>query len=85
MTSIAVRFQPDAIELLPRGDDPGALVGVFADSGPQGSRLGYSLLTFVSGVGYPDYAVFGDEVLVLGHKGVRAAGWLDHAWRLQPD
>jgi hypothetical protein len=69
----------------PRADDDTgrALVGVFGSSGPTGARLGYALAPFVSGVGYPDYVVFSSRVLAEGDGGVLAAGWFDHAWRLQ--
>ncbi|MHC4549352.1 MAG: carboxylesterase family protein [Planctomycetota bacterium] len=66
----------------PRRDDPRALVGVFGHTGPAGARLGYALLPFVSGVGYPDYALFSDAMLAQGDGGVLAAGWFDHAWGL---
>jgi hypothetical protein len=36
----------------------------------------------VSGVGYPDYVVWGPEVLRDGDGAVLAAGCFDHAWRL---
>lgn len=61
-----------------------ALVGVFADSGARGTRLGYTLSPFASGVGYPDYALFSSDVLSLGDAGILAAGWFDHAWKLDP-
>jgi hypothetical protein len=67
----------------PRRGDDSALVGVFGHTGPAGARLGYTLLPFVSGVGYPDYAVFDERILAEGDGGVRAAGWFDHAWRLK--
>lgn len=60
------------------------LVGVFADTGIAGIRLGYQLSPFSSGVGYPDYAVFSSEVSRSGDGGVLAAGWFDRHWRLQP-
>ena len=41
-----------------------------------------SLSLFISGVGYPDYAVYGPEVLAQGDGGVLAAGFLDHRWQL---
>ncbi|MHC4974505.1 MAG: carboxylesterase family protein, partial [Planctomycetota bacterium] len=67
----------------PRKDDPDALVGVVGHTGPAGARVGYTLLPFVSGVGYPDYALFSDEILTKGDGGVPlAAGWFDHAWKL---
>ena len=58
------------------------LVGVFADTGPKGSRLGYMLLPFFSGVGYPDYAIYSAEILTKGDGGVLAAGWFAHDWSL---
>jgi hypothetical protein len=58
------------------------LVGAFADTGVQGTRLGYDLAPFSSGVGYPDYALFSAEILSKGDLGVLAAGWFDHEWKL---
>jgi hypothetical protein len=58
------------------------LVGAFADTGVRGARLGYTLAPFTSGVGYPDYALFNSDVLAKGDGGVLAAGWFDHAWKL---
>jgi hypothetical protein len=62
-----------------RGDGT-ALAAAFADTGPVGSRLHALLLTFVSGVGYPDYAVFTPDVCESGDRGVLAAGWFTPAW-----
>ncbi len=61
----------------------GGLAAAFADTGPVGSRLGHSLLTFVSGVGYPDWCVFGPDILTNADGGVIDAGWFDHRWQLQ--
>jgi dienelactone hydrolase len=72
-----------ALLVHPRADDPGFLVGAFGSTGPRGTRLGYALLPFTSGVGYPDWAVFGEEALRSGDGGVLAAGWFDHGWALQ--
>ncbi|MHC4816649.1 MAG: alpha/beta hydrolase family protein, partial [Planctomycetota bacterium] len=66
----------------PRKDDPDALVGVIGHTGAAGARVGYTLLPFVSGVGYPDYALYSDAILAKGDEGVLAAGWFDHAWEL---
>jgi dienelactone hydrolase len=71
-----------AVFVSPRRDDPEGLVGVFADTGAGGTRLGYMLAPFVSGVGYPDYAVFGPDVLTQGDEGVFAAGWWNNHWGL---
>lgn len=70
-----------AVFVLPRADDVVGLVGAFADSGPRGTRLGYTLVPFVSGVGYPDYAVFSSAILRSGDGGVLAAGWFDRDWK----
>jgi hypothetical protein len=59
-----------------------ALVGVIADTGVKGARLGSSLPLFSSGVGLPDYTLFSSDVLTRGDDGVLAAGWFDHRWRL---
>jgi dienelactone hydrolase len=64
----------------PRSDAP-ALVGAFADSGPAGTRLLATIPVFVSGVGLPDFTLFGPEVLERGDDGVLAAGWFDFAWK----
>jgi len=71
-----------AVFVLPRADDDEALAGAFAYTGPEEARLGYALLPFVSGVGYPDYAVFDARILTGGDGGVLAAGWFDHDWSL---
>ncbi|MFQ5748679.1 MAG: prolyl oligopeptidase family serine peptidase, partial [Planctomycetota bacterium] len=65
----------------PRRNDPDALAAAFADSGPRGTRLGYTLAPFISGVGYPDYAVFDAGILRSGDGGVLAAGWFDVRWK----
>jgi poly(3-hydroxybutyrate) depolymerase len=70
-----------AVFLHPRAGDGGALAAAFADTGPAGSRLAYKLATFGSGVGIPDYVVFGPGVLTEGDGGVLAAGWFDRRWR----
>jgi hypothetical protein len=67
----------------PQEGGDGALVGVFADSGAAGTRLGYTHMAFVSGAGYPDYVVYDSRVLTKGDGGVLAAGWFDHRWLVQ--
>lgn len=71
-----------AVVVRPRGDDVVGLVGAFADTGPRGSRLGYALAPFTSGVGYPDYALYSSAILSSGDGGVLATGWFDAGWRL---
>jgi poly(3-hydroxybutyrate) depolymerase len=70
-----------ALCVYPRADDA-TLVGLFADTGAAGTRLLATIPVFVSGVGLPDYALFGPDVLAKGDGGVLAAGWFDDAWRL---
>jgi len=69
-----------ALVVYPRVGEHRALLGFFADSGPAGSRLGYTLSPFVSGVGCPDYAIFDASVLVSADGGVAAAGWFGRDW-----
>ena len=52
-------------------------------TGDRGARTGVAVSIFGSGVGIPDYMIFGSDVLTKGDGGVRAAGWFDHAWRLR--
>jgi len=66
----------------PEGAEEPCLVGVFADSGRPGALAGFNLAPFTSGVGYPDYAIWGEELHAKGDGGVLAAGWFDHAWKL---
>jgi len=73
-----------AVFVLPRADGGVGLVGAFADTGVRGTRLGYTLAPFVSGVGYPDYALFSSAILRSGDGGVLAAGWFDRDWNFDP-
>ena len=60
----------------------GELFGLVGSTGAKATRLSYTTAYFVSGVGYPDYTIFGPEVLEKGDGGVRAAGWFDAQWKL---
>jgi len=60
----------------------GELFGLVGSTGAKGTRLSYTTAYFVSGVGYPDYTLFGPEVLQKGDGGVLAAGWFDAQWQL---
>ena len=71
-----------ALFVYPRRDDPDSLVVALASSSPRADRLAATLALFVSGAGYPDYVVFGSDVLAQGDGGVRAAGFFDRAWGL---
>jgi pimeloyl-ACP methyl ester carboxylesterase len=71
----------------PRADEDSrqALVGVFGDTGIAGTRVGYTLQPFTSGVGYPDYVIYSTDVLTKGDGGVLEAGWFDRDWKVQRD
>jgi len=73
-----------AVFVYPRRSSATALVGVFAASGEAATRVGYTFAPFVSGVGYPDYALFSARVLEQGDAAVLAAGWFAHDWSLGP-
>jgi hypothetical protein len=60
----------------------GELFGLVGSTGAKGTRLSYTTAYFVSGVGYPDYTLFGPSVLQQGDGGVLAAGWFDATWKL---
>jgi hypothetical protein len=64
----------------PRPGSDRALVGVVGGSGLVGMRLTERLPYFVSGVGYPDWLVFGPDALARGSAGVRGAGFFGLDW-----
>jgi len=67
----------------PRKGSDVALAAAFADTGAKATRLFYQFPVFVSGVGIPDYVVFGPGFLREFDGDVRAAGWFDYAWRMK--
>lgn len=69
----------------PRADAPGRLFALLCSSGPRADRAALGLALFVSGAGYPDYALFSADFLTRGDAAVHAAGFLDARWRLPPD
>ena len=73
-----------AIFVQPRKGEHFTLAAAFADTGLAGTKLGYLLEPFRSGVGYPDYVVFGPEVMKHGDGGVMAAGWFETGWGMEP-
>ncbi len=80
-------WQGEALGLLlvyPRKGSPVAQVAVVGDTGVPGTRLGFRLPLFLSGVGLPDYVAYGPAVLRRGDAGVLTAGFFDRAWRLGP-
>jgi dienelactone hydrolase len=67
----------------PRKGSDRALAAAFADTGAAATRLFYAFPVFSSGVGIPDYVVFGPGYLKELDGDVRAAGWFDWAWRMK--
>jgi dienelactone hydrolase len=67
----------------PRKRSTRALAAAFADTGAAATRLFYEFPVFSSGVGIPDYVVFGPGFLRELDGDVRAAGWFDYAWRMK--
>ncbi len=69
----------------PRFGDTRSSVGVVAGTGLLGLQTCRQLPYFVSGTGYPDWTVFGSDVLQHGDAGVRAAGFFDATWSVGND
>ena len=67
----------------PRADSDTASVAVIGGTGERGIRLTYRMSYFVSGASYPDFMVFGPEMLKTGLGGVRAAGYLGEDWSIK--
>ncbi|MEM7165192.1 MAG: prolyl oligopeptidase family serine peptidase [Planctomycetota bacterium] len=67
----------------PRSDSKTASVGVVAGTGLPGMRLTHQLPYFVSGAGFPDWAVFDVEALRSGSAGIHGAGFFATDWKLQ--
>lgn len=71
-----------AVFVYPRPDSTSASVGVVAGSGLPGMRLTHQLPYFVSGAGFPDWAVYDVEALRAGSRGIHGAGFFDTDWSL---
>src|SRR5262249_11333102 len=69
----------------PRADSDTALVGVVGGTGPAGMRLTNRLRWFVSGITYPDLAIFGPKVLTQGTADIRAWGYFGLTWNTDDD
>jgi prolyl oligopeptidase family protein len=78
-------WEGNALGALAVGSSGGGLFAVLGSSGTAADRAAASLSLFISGVGYPDYAVCGPEVLAQGDGGVYAAGFFDHRWKLSEE
>ena len=56
------------------------LVGVIGMTSLKAIRMNYQARYFISGVAYPDYTVFGLEILSEGMEGVLECGYFDNGW-----
>lgn len=66
----------------PRPDSPLASIAVIAGSGLAGMQATESNQYFTGGSGFPDYFIFGTEMLKEGTKGVKMAGFFDNQWQV---
>jgi pimeloyl-ACP methyl ester carboxylesterase len=67
----------------PRPGSEVAAVGAVCGTGLKGMRLTDRLPFFVSGIGYPDFVLFGPEALTKGLAGVKAAGFFGNDWSVE--
>jgi pimeloyl-ACP methyl ester carboxylesterase len=67
----------------PRPDSDVAAVAAVTGTGITGLRLTDRLPFFVSGVGYPDFVLFGPETYSKGLSGVKAAGFFGNDWSVE--
>ncbi|MDZ4830890.1 MAG: prolyl oligopeptidase family serine peptidase [Phycisphaerae bacterium] len=67
----------------PRDGSSTASVAVVGGTSAVGDRLTWRLPYFVSGVGYPDLAVFSADTLLTGASGIRLAGFFGNDWTLE--
>ncbi|AEI51726.1 alpha/beta hydrolase-fold protein [Runella slithyformis] len=66
----------------PRPDSPFASVAVVSGSGLTGMMATESNQYFTGGSGFPDYFIFGADMLKDGTKGVKMAGFFDNDWKV---
>ncbi|HET6326580.1 MAG TPA: hypothetical protein VFG04_18030 [Planctomycetaceae bacterium] len=67
----------------PRPGSETASIGAVTGTGVKGMRLTDRLPFFVSGVGYPDFVLFGPDALSKGMAGVNAAGFFGNDWSVE--
>jgi poly(3-hydroxybutyrate) depolymerase len=51
----------------------------------EGMRLSGGLTCLYSGANLPDFLIYDDDVRMMGYAGVKAAGFFDNQWGLNPD
>jgi hypothetical protein len=67
----------------PRPGSDSACIGVVGGTGMPGLKLTERLPYFVSGVAYPDFAVFSAKDLQQGGSGLKAAGYFGVDWTVK--
>lgn len=67
----------------PRSDSDIASVGVVAGTGARGMHATMRQPYFVSGVGYPDLLILGQDAITKGPAGVRVAGYFGNDWSIE--
>jgi dienelactone hydrolase len=66
----------------PRGDSNIALVGVITGTGLSGMNATDPNQYFAAGSGFPDYMIFSADMLKVGSKAIKAAGFYGNKWEL---
>jgi hypothetical protein len=66
----------------PRQDSHMAMISVITGTGLPGVNATDPNQYFAGGSGFPDYMIFSTEMLKLGAKGIKAAGFYDNKWGL---
>ncbi len=66
----------------PLESSPIASVGVISGSGLKGMEAANANQYFAGASGFPDFMIFGLDMLKAGSAGVRVAGFFDQGWKL---
>ncbi len=66
----------------PRQDSNIAMVGVITGTGLPGMNATDPNQYFAAGSGFPDYMIFSADMLKVGSKAIKAAGFYDNKWGL---
>jgi len=69
----------------PRPDNPYSLIHAIWGNSLEGMRLAGGLTCLYSGSNLPDFLIYDEDVRLMGYAGVRAAGFFDNDWLVDPD
>jgi hypothetical protein len=67
----------------PRADSDHTSVAVISGTGLPGMRAAEANQYFAAGSGFPDYMIFTSDLLKVGPKGIRMAGFYGNDWSLE--